>query len=109
MVRQTSLDSWQVRHLTDLLRRGSILVHKTREPIVLYRQTMEEQDGSYEEAVCTLAGEYVIEQLVVSGGVLPPAFREQLVFPIQDYPERLLRTSRDRFLEVAAVLEERLR
>ncbi|SVE47168.1 uncharacterized protein METZ01_LOCUS500022, partial [marine metagenome] len=52
MVKQISLDAWSLQHLTDLLKEGSRVVAKTTTPIVLYRQTMEEEDGSYEEIVC---------------------------------------------------------
>jgi predicted ATPase len=47
MVKQISLDAWSLQHLTDLLKKGSQIVAKTNTPIVLYRQTMEEEDGSY--------------------------------------------------------------
>ena len=44
MVKQISLDGWQVQQLTDLLKQGSEIVAKTNLPIVLYRQTLEEED-----------------------------------------------------------------
>jgi len=75
----------------------------------LYRQTLEEEDESYEEIVCTLTKDYVIEQLVTSGGVLPPTFHEQLIFTIEEYPERLIRKSRDRFLQIVSLLENQLK
>ena len=53
MVKQISLDSWSLHHLTELLKKGSIVVIKTNTPIVLYRQIMEESEDSYEETVCT--------------------------------------------------------
>jgi len=108
MVKQISLDAWQIQHLTDLLRKGSEIVSKTNKPIVLYRQTLEEEDDSYEEIVCTLAKDYVIEQLVTSGGVLVPSFHQQFVFPIEDFPSELARKSRDRFFQVIDFLEEQL-
>ena len=49
MVKQISLDTWSLQHLTDLLKKGSQIVAKTNTPMVLYRQTMEEEDGSYED------------------------------------------------------------
>ena len=108
MVKQISLDAWQVQHLTDLLRRGSLVVAKTNSPIILYRQTLEEEDDSYEEIVCTLTKDHVVEQLVTSGGVLPPSFHEQFVFTIEEYPQRLIRKSRDRFLQIVSLLENEL-
>ncbi|MCH8086197.1 MAG: hypothetical protein QQN62_06290 [Nitrosopumilus sp.] len=109
MVKQISLDAWQIQHLSDLLEKGSNIVEKTTKPIVLYRQTLEEEEGSYEEIVCTLTKGYVIEQLVTSGGVLVPSFHQQFVFTIKEYPQELLRKSQDRFLEMVDFLEEQLR
>lgn len=108
MVKQISLDGWQIQHLIDLLKKGSDMVAKTNKPIVLYRQTIEEEDSSYEEIVCSLTKDYVIEQLVVSGGVLAPSFHQQLVFPIDEFPRELLRKSRDRLLEMIDFLEENI-
>ena len=109
MVKQISLDAWQVQHLTDLLQKGSGIVAKTDRPIVLFRQTLEEEDESYEEIVCTLTRGYVIEQMVTSGGVLVPSFQQQSVFTIEEYPQELLRKSKDRFLEIVDLLEEQLK
>ena len=109
MVKQISLDAWQIQHLSDLLEKGSKIVTKTNRPIVLYRQTLEEEDDSYEEIVCTLTKEYVIEQMVTSGGILVPSFQQQFVFTIAEYPQELLRKSQDRFLEMIDFLEEHLK
>ena len=109
MVKQISLDAWQIQQLTDLLKKGSNIVTKTNRPIVLYRQTLEEEDESYEEIVCTLTKGYVIEQMVTSGGILVPSFQQQFVFTIEEYPQELLRKSKDRFLEMIDFLEEQLR
>ena len=110
MVKQISLDAWQIQQLSDLLEKGSNIVAKTNRPIVLYRQTLEEEEEeSYEEIVCTLTKGYVIEQMVTSGGVLVPSFHQQFVFTIEEYPEELLRKSKDRFLETIDFLEEQLK
>lgn len=109
MVKQISLDSWQIHHLSELLKKGSLVVAKTNSPIVLYRQTLEEEDSSYEEIVCTLTKDYVIEQLVTSGGVLPPSFKQQFVFTLDEFPDRLLRKSRDLFLQTVDLLEDQLK
>ena len=109
MVKQISLDAWQIQHLSDLLEKGSNIVAKTNRSIVLYRQTLEEEDDSYEEIVCTLTKGYVIEQMVTSGGVLVPSFHQQFVFTVEEYPQELLRKSKDRFLEMIDFLEEQLR
>ena len=109
MVKQISLDGWQIQQLIDLLKKGSEMVAKTNRPIILYRQTLEEEEDSYEEIVCTLTKDYVIEQLVTSGGVLVPSFHQQFVFPIDEFPEELLRKSRDRFMQTIELLEEQTR
>ena len=109
MVKQISLDGWQIQQLTDLLKKGSDIVARTNKPIVLYRQTLEEEDDAYEEIVCTLTKDYVVEQLVTSGGVLVPSFHQQFVFPIEDYPQEAIRKSRDRFMEIIELLEEQTR
>jgi len=109
MVKQISLDTWQIQQLSDLLEKGSNIVAKTNRPIVLYRQTLEEEDESYEEIVCTLTKGYVIEQMVTSGGVLVPSFQQQFVFTIKEYPQELLRKSKDRFLEMIDFLDEQLK
>lgn len=109
MVKQISLDAWQIQQLSDLLEKGSNIVAKTNKPIVLYRQTLEEEDDSYEEIVCTLTKGYVIEQMVTSGGVLVPSFHQQFVFTIEEYPQELLRKSKDRFLEMIDFLEEQFK
>jgi hypothetical protein len=109
MVKQISLDTWQIQQLSDLLEKGSSIVTKTNRPIVLYRQTIEEEDESYEEIVCTLTKGYVIEQMVTSGGVLVPSFQQQFVFTIKEYPQELLRKSKDRFLEMIDFLDEQLK
>ena len=108
MVKQISLDAWQLQHLEDLLKKASAIVTKTGNPIILYRQTLEEEDESFEEIVCSLAERYVVEQLVISGGVLPPTFRQQLVFTLDEFPQRLLRKIKDLFLQTIELLESQI-
>ena len=109
MVKQISLDAWSIQHLTDLLKEGSRVVAKTTTPIVLYRQTMEEEEDSYEEIVCTLTSDYIVEQLIISGGMVVPAIRQQLVFRLDEFPDRLLRKSKDLFAETVELLEKKLK
>jgi len=97
MVKQISLDAWSLQNLTDLLKNGSQIVAITNVPIVLYRQTIEEEDDSYEEIVCTLTNDYIVEQLIISGGMVIPAIKQQLVFKLEEFPDRLLRKSKDLF------------
>lgn len=108
MVKQISLDAWQLQHLEDLLKKASTIVTKTGNPIILYRQTLEEEDDSFEEIVCSLAEKYVVEQLVISGGVLPPTFRQQFIFTLDEFPQRLLRKSKDLFLQTIELLESQI-
>ena len=108
MVKQISLDTWSIHHLTDLLKKGSVIVEKTGTPIILYRQTMEEEEGSYEEVICSLTKNYVIEQLIISGGIIVPTVSQQLVFTLEEFPDRLLRKSKDLFLETVDLLEKEL-
>jgi len=107
MVKQISLDAWSLQHLTDLLKKGSQIVAKTNMPIVLYRQTIEEEGGSHEEIVCTLTNDYVIEQLIISGGMIVPTINQQTVFRLDEFPERLLRKSKDLFSQTVELLEKK--
>jgi len=109
MVKQISLDTWSIQHLTELLRKASLIVTKTNSPIVLYRQTLEEEEGAYEEIVCTLTDSHVIEQVITSGGVIAPSINQQFVFSIDEFSDRLLRKSKDLFLHVVQDLEEKTR
>jgi hypothetical protein len=109
MVKQISLDAWQIQYLTGLLRKGSEIVDKTNTPTVLYRHTIEENENAYEEIVCTLSSNYVIEQLVTSGGPVVPNFNQQFVFTIEDYPGRLMKKSKELFLQVVSLLENQLK
>ncbi len=108
MVKQISLDAWQINHLAGLLRKGSKIVKQTNKPIVLYRQTLEEEEQSYEEIICSLAGDYVVEQLVTYGGMIVPTFQQQHVYLIDDYPQIILEKSKERFLEIIDLLETQI-
>ena len=109
MVKQISLDSWSLQHMTELLKEGSRMVAKTNMPIILYRQTIEEEDNSYEEIVCTLTNDYVIEQLIISGGMVVPTISQQLVYRLDEFPDRLLKKSKDLFSETVELLEKKLK
>ncbi len=108
MVKQISLDAWQLQHLEDLLKKAAGIVARTGIPIVLYRQTLEEEENSYEEIVCTITDKHVIEQLVISGGILPPTFRQQMVYTLEEFPQRLVRKSKDLFLLTIEMLEDQM-
>jgi len=51
----------------------------------------------------------VIEQLVTSGGPVVPNFNQQFVFTIEDYPGRLMKKSKELFLQVVSLLENQLK
>ena len=87
MVKQISLDTWSVHHLQELLV-ATNFISQTNTPIVLYRETLEEKEDVFEEIVCTLTQDHVIEQVIVSGGMVIPEIKQQLVFT-EEFPDRL--------------------
>jgi len=109
MAKQSTLDGWLLVHFEDLLKRGALTVAKTDLPIVLYRKTIEQEDDSYEEEVCTLIKDHVIIQVVTSGGDIVPNFNQQLVFTLEKFPQWLMRKSKDLLQESVDLLEEKLR
>ena len=109
MAKQTTLDGWLLYHFEELLKKGSLHVVKTKTPIVLYRNTMEEEEESYQETVCTLAEGFVIVQVITSGGGIVPSFQQQLVFPIEQFPQWQMQKSRDLLLQCIDFLEDQLK
>ena len=77
MVKQISLDTWSVHHLQELLVKATNFISQTNTPIVLYRETLEEKEDVFEEIVCTLTQDHVIEQQNVSGGIQNPEIKQQ--------------------------------
>ena len=106
MVKQISLDTWSVDRMYDLLKKGTNIITQTNIPIVLYRETLEESEDTYEELICTLTHDHVVEQVIIYGGMIIASIKEQMVFPINEFPDRLLRKSKDRFSQVVELLEE---
>ena len=106
MVKQISLDTWSTDRLTELLKKGTNIITQTNLPIVLYRETLEEKEGSFEELICTLTQDHVVELVVTSGGMVIPSIKQQIVFSIDEFPDKLLRKSKDRFSQVIEMLEE---
>ena len=106
MVKQISLDTWSIHHLQELMVKATNFISQTNTPIVLYRETLEEKEDVFEEIVCTLTQEHVIEQVIVSGGMVIPEIKQQIVFSIDEFPDKLLRKSKDRFSQVIEMLEE---
>ena len=64
MGKQISLDTWSVHHLEELLVKATNFISQTNTPIVLYRETLEEKEDVFEEIVCILTPEHVIEQVL---------------------------------------------
>ena len=95
--------------MQDLLEKTTNIISQTNVPVVLYRETLEEKDDAYEEIVCTLGQEHVIEQVIISGGMVVPEIKQQIVFTIDEFPNRLLNKSKDLFAEVVEQLEEQFR
>ena len=106
MVKQISLDTWSVHRLQDLLKKATNIITQTNVPIVLYRETLEEKDDVYEEIVCTLNQDHIVEQVIISGGMVVPDIKQQMVFSIDEFPNKLLNKSKDLFAEVVEHLEE---
>ena len=109
MVKQSTLDGWLLSHFSELLKKGSLHVAKTKTPIILYRNTMEEEGESYQETVCTLTEGYTVVQVITSGGGIAPSVQQQLVFPIDEFPDWLMRQSKDLLLQCNDFLEDKLK
>jgi hypothetical protein len=109
MVKQSTLDGWLLSHFSELLKKGSSHVAKTKTPIILYRNTMEEEGESYQETVCTLTEGYAVVQVITSGGGIAPSVQQQLVFPIEEFPDWLMRQSKDLLLQCNDFLEDKLK
>ena len=106
MVKQISLDTWSTQHFQELLEKATKFISQTNTPIVLYRETLEETEDVFEEIVCTLTQEHVIEQVIVSGGMVVPEIKQQIVFSTEEFPSRLLKKSKDLFGQVVDLLED---
>jgi len=109
MVKQSTLDGWLLSHFSELLKKGSLHVAKTKTPIVLYRNTMEEEGEAYQETICTLTEGYAVVQVITSGGGIVPSVQQQLVFPIGEFPDWLMRQSKDLLLQCNDFLEDKLK
>ena len=109
MPKQITLDGWLFSHFQVLLKKGSAHVARTKTPIILYRNMLEEEKDSYQETVCTLTDGYVIIQVITSGGGIVPSFQQQLVFTIDEFPNWLMKKSRELLLQCLDFLEEQFK
>jgi hypothetical protein len=106
MPKQITLDGWLISHFAVLLKKASAHVTKTKTPLILYRNTIEEEDEAYQETVCTITEGYIIVQVITSGGGVVPSFQQQFVFTLDEFPNWLMRKSKDLFLQCVDILEE---
>lgn len=109
MPKQITLDGWLISHFAVLLKKASSHVAKTKTPLVLYRNTLEEEEEAYQETVCTITEGYIIVQVITSGGGVVPSFQQQFVFTLDEFPNWLMRKSKDLFLQCVDTLEEQFR
>ena len=109
MPKQITLDGWLLSHFEVLLKKGSAHVTRTKTPIILYRNTVEEELESYQETVRTLTEGYIIIQVITSGGGIVPSFQQQLVFTVDEFPKWLMKKSRDLVLHCVDFLEEQFK
>ena len=70
---------------------------------------MEEEGESYQETISTLTEGYVVIQVITSGGGIVPSIQQQLVFPIDEFPDWLMRQSKDLLQRCVDFLEDQLK
>jgi hypothetical protein len=92
---QVTLDGWVLSKLRDRLRRASIIASRTGRPVVLYRHTIEEMDHSAEEEIATVNEQYVVVQVITHGGFIPPNFQQQYVFTFEQFPDWIMKRSKE--------------
>lgn len=109
MKKQVTLDEWLMTRFKDLLHRASVIAAKTDKPIILYRHSIEESEHAMEEEVATVTSRYVVVQVITHGGFIPPSFQQQFVYPINEFPERMMERSKELFLKALDNLEEEIR
>ncbi len=109
MKKQVTLDEWFITRFKDLLHRASVRAAKTDRPLILYRYSIEESEHAMEEEVATITSHYVIVQLITHGGFIPPNFQQQLVFPINEFPDWIMKRSKEIFLKSLDNLEEEIK
>jgi len=54
-------------------------------------------------------GSQIVAKIIISGGMIVPAIKQQLVFRLDEFPDRLLRKSKDLFLETVELLEKKIK
>ncbi|MFQ5941063.1 MAG: hypothetical protein ACE5KA_05120 [Nitrososphaerales archaeon] len=109
MKKQVTLDEWLITRFKDMLHRASVIAAKKDRPFILYRHSIEETEHAMEEEVATVTSRYVIVQVITHGGFIPPNFQQQFVFSINEFPEWIMRRSREIFLKTFDNLEEEIK
>src|SRR5690242_9746093 len=109
MPKQITIDGWIISHLAILLKKESSHVVNTTTPLVLHRNTFEEEEEANQETICTITEGYIIVQVITSGGGVVPSFQQQFVFTLDEFPNWLMRKSKDLFLQCVDTLEEQFR
>ncbi len=109
MKKQVTLDEWLMARFKDLLQRARVVAAKTDRPVVLYRHAVEESEHAMEEEVATVTDKYVVVQVITHGGFIPPSFQQQFVFRIDEFPEWIMKRSKELFLKTLDNLEEELK
>ena len=103
---QVTLDEWLVERLRDKLAKTSQLAGKLSHPILLYRKTMEESEQSAEEEIATICKDFIIVQVIVYGGFIPPSFQQQYIFTPDKFASWVMHRSRELVMQCLENIEE---
>lgn len=109
MKKQVTLDEWLLTRFRDLLQKASLIATKTNRPFVLYRHQIEESEHAAEEEVATITSRHVVVQVITHGGFIPPSFQQQFVFRIDEFPDWIMKRSKELFLKTLDSLEEEIK
>jgi len=103
---QVTLDQWLVERLRDKLVKASLLAGRLRHPILLYRKTIEESEQSAEEEIATVCKDYIIVQVIVYGGFIPPSFHEQYILKPDKFASWVMHRSRELVMQCLENIED---
>jgi hypothetical protein len=103
---QVTLDQWLVERLRDKLVKTSLLARKLSRPILLYRKTMEESEQSAEEEVAMINKDFIVVQVIIYGGFIPPSFLQQHIFTPYEFASWIMRRSRELVMQCLENMEE---
>jgi hypothetical protein len=106
--KQVTLDECLSQRFNDKLRKASIIASRTSRPVILYRNTIEENDNAAEEELATVNEKYVIVQVFTHGGFIPPNFQQQFVFTLEEFPAWIIQRSHDLLLQCLESLDEQI-